>query len=183
MRQRDTIGRRIERLAQRFGLNQSEMAAHLGMPLDSLAKYWRDERSPRADALVKFAAKAVNLNWLVTGNGEMLVPDAFANRVEGVPAPYSVQASNAGLSPIYHLNSELVQRISARLEALALFDDQAPLADRTFVAARAALRLIEDAGGDPATLAHLLDEPEVVDAYLRVEHGLMMATRNQTTRG
>lgn len=178
MSQRDTIGRRIVLLAKRLGFSQVELAAHLGVPVDSLAKQWRDERAPGSEALEKFAAKGVNLNWLVTGEGEMFSTDGQALRAEAVLAPYSLKARDAGLSWIYHLNSDLVQRVSERLEALALFDSQAALADRTYVAARAAMRLIEDAGGDSATLARLLSDSTVVDAYLRVEHGLMLATRN-----
>ncbi len=163
-----SIGDRLKAARSLLKLTQEEMATKSCVSASMYQKYELGSSTPGGDAIAGFVAAGVNANWLLTGEGEMFASDAQAHRAEAVVAPYALQTRNAGLSPIYHLDSDLLLRVSERLGALDLLSDDAPLSDRTFVSARAAMRLIEDAEGDPAMLKSLLLQDDVVDTACKV---------------
>ncbi|MFA7238851.1 MAG: helix-turn-helix transcriptional regulator [Sulfuricellaceae bacterium] len=57
------------------GLNKTAkaMAAETGMPYRTLQGYLRGEREPNPEGMEKISRLGVNLHWLITGEGEMLL--------------------------------------------------------------------------------------------------------------
>lgn len=66
-----------------LGLTQDAFCAKIGMPLSTLKKYEGSHREPGSDALVMIAKAGINVHWLLTGVGAMLVSEAS----EAAPAP------------------------------------------------------------------------------------------------
>ena len=64
------------------------MAEQTGIPLQTFKGYELGHRQPGADALTAIAKTGVNVNWLLTGEGEMRTPQAAAGPA-GVAAPAS----------------------------------------------------------------------------------------------
>lgn len=55
------------------GLKQEEAAARLGLSPSTYQNYERGTRRPDTDGWVAFARAGINTNWLLTGEGEMLL--------------------------------------------------------------------------------------------------------------
>jgi transcriptional regulator with XRE-family HTH domain len=69
------LGERMKRSRQRLGLSQAIAAQQTGIPLVSLKKYEGSKTIPGADVVSQFARLGVNLHWLLTGDGPMLLKD------------------------------------------------------------------------------------------------------------
>lgn len=67
-----SIGDRLKQWRANKYLKQDEASAQLGIPFSTYQKYEMDNRSPGADALEKIARVGININWLLTGEGDML---------------------------------------------------------------------------------------------------------------
>ena len=68
-----TLGSRLKALRQALGKTQAEVSASTGIPLPTWKKYEGSDREPGAEALVAVARTGVNLHWLLTGKGSMLL--------------------------------------------------------------------------------------------------------------
>lgn len=68
----DSIGERIRRFAKAEYKTASHLATALGMAPNQLHAYISSRIEPSSKILAKFAALNCNLNWLITGEGEML---------------------------------------------------------------------------------------------------------------
>lgn len=79
------VANRIKAWRQALGLTQEQFAALASMPKRTLVGYENDEREPGAAALALLARTGVNVNWLLTGEGEMRPALALA---EPAPAAY-----------------------------------------------------------------------------------------------
>lgn len=82
-----TIGERIQVLMKSMGLKQWEFADKFGVSKNSVIRYKTDERDPDAGFLRKLADQNVNINWLLKGEGPMLIPgpwehDSYIQRNE-----------------------------------------------------------------------------------------------------
>jgi transcriptional regulator with XRE-family HTH domain len=65
---------RIKTLRTNLGLSQESFGAKLNIPGHQISKYERGEITPASSALLKLnEAYNVNLNWLLTGTGEMFI--------------------------------------------------------------------------------------------------------------
>lgn len=51
-------------------MTQEEFSAKSGIPLSTLKKYEGSHREPGADRLAQVAAMGINVNWLLTGEGQ-----------------------------------------------------------------------------------------------------------------
>ena len=73
----NTISDRIKTLRTNLGLSQESFGAKLNIPGHQISKYERGEITPASLALLKLnEAYNVNLNWLLTGTGELFIePD------------------------------------------------------------------------------------------------------------
>jgi phage repressor protein C with HTH and peptisase S24 domain len=66
-------GVRFREVARRlFDGNKSELARSLGMKPSSFAKYTNGRRQPGAGILVKLSRMGININWFLSGEGDML---------------------------------------------------------------------------------------------------------------
>ena len=69
-----TIGARLQALRQELGgpsqLTQAQMAKLMGTSLRAYQNYERDERQPQMGHLAALHAQRVNINWLLSGEGE-----------------------------------------------------------------------------------------------------------------
>lgn len=66
-----SIAERLASVVEEQPFTMTAFADHLGIPYRSLQNYLRGEREPSADALRKLNEKwRVNINWLLTGEGE-----------------------------------------------------------------------------------------------------------------
>lgn len=73
-----TLGARLKALRQALDKTQAEMSAATGIPLPTWKKYEGSDREPGAEALVAMARIGVNLHWLLTGKGAMLLASSPA---------------------------------------------------------------------------------------------------------
>lgn len=64
------VGGRIKAWRLSFALTQEQFAALISMPKRTLVGYENNEREPGAASLAALARTGVNLNWLLTGEGE-----------------------------------------------------------------------------------------------------------------
>ncbi len=70
---RRKIGARIREWRKGQKLTQAEAASLLGIPFSTLQKYEMDLRVPGGISIETFIKAGVNANWLLTGEGEMLL--------------------------------------------------------------------------------------------------------------
>lgn len=91
------IAGRLRLLRHRLGFaRRSDMAAHLGLPSSTYSAYEGDAGPPKVEWLLELARRGVNLNWLLTGEGEMLLTahDPVSINPTIIPMP-----ANAGAPP------------------------------------------------------------------------------------
>lgn len=69
------IGERLRLLRARFELSQAEASVKFGIPSGSWKKYETGPSEPGSGALRALSEGGVNVNWLLTGEGEMLLSD------------------------------------------------------------------------------------------------------------
>jgi transcriptional regulator with XRE-family HTH domain len=72
------LGQRLSDARKRLGYDERPVFAEaLRIPLSTLANYERGESAPNADVLAIYHLQfGINLNWLISGKGEMFVADS-----------------------------------------------------------------------------------------------------------
>lgn len=99
------IAERLTYLRGFLGLSQPDAATRYGLPYNTYRKYEHGSSKPGADAIEGFARGGINTNWLLTGEGEMLLADEVSHRTNQQKAQYrapvEVAATMAmtGISP------------------------------------------------------------------------------------
>lgn len=78
------IGERLRLLRGKLELSQAEASVKFGIPSGSWKKYETGPSEPGSGALRALSEGGVNVNWLLTGEGEMLLADQVGN-VDGTP--------------------------------------------------------------------------------------------------
>lgn len=73
---------RLKSARAMLGLKQDEMSAQSGVSYSAYQKYEMGRSLPCADALVGFMQLGINANWLLTGEGPMLLADLQAPSVD-----------------------------------------------------------------------------------------------------
>lgn len=86
--QKQVIGLRIKEARAALLLTQKEFCLMTGMKLPSLRDYELGNRIPGGEAIADLASAKININWLLTGVGEMFLADI----------PYSPSRANTELS-------------------------------------------------------------------------------------
>jgi len=66
-----SVADRIRIWRQALGLTQGQFADRTGIPRRTLIGYENEERFPGGESLTAIAHTGVNMNWLLTGEGEM----------------------------------------------------------------------------------------------------------------
>ena len=76
----------LKKIRQHLGLSVAKFAGKLDIPQRTLTTYERGERTPSWKLFTQLYKKAnVNLNWFVSGEGEMFLPNQnFASEYESV---------------------------------------------------------------------------------------------------
>jgi len=72
------IGNRIKAYRSKFNLTQKDLADEAGIPLPSLRDYELGKRTPGGDAIASLLVVGINANWLLAGEGPMLLADLMA---------------------------------------------------------------------------------------------------------
>lgn len=66
------IGERLEDVADEFfDGNKNELARYLGKDPNSFYKYFKGKRTPGLDIAAQLGRLGVNVNWFITGRGDM----------------------------------------------------------------------------------------------------------------
>lgn len=107
-----SVGERLKQWRRSLGLTQAAFAERVGLHLSVLKKYDAGANIPGGEALAAIAATGCNINWLLTGAGEM---DA-QNPSNTSTCEHSQEAKTRALLA----QVEAVWPLSARL---ALLDD------------------------------------------------------------
>jgi len=69
------IGQRLKKLREELNLSQGKMANLLGVSQSALSKWESGKREIPIGVLIKLKQKFnVNLNWLLSGQGDMFLP-------------------------------------------------------------------------------------------------------------
>lgn len=66
------IHERLKLLRRKMRLNQADMATRMGVSLRAYQTYENNESKPKAEDIARLAGDGIDLNWLLTGEGEML---------------------------------------------------------------------------------------------------------------
>jgi transcriptional regulator with XRE-family HTH domain len=69
------ISDRLKAARGALGLKQDELSAQSGVSYSAYQKYEIGRSAPGADAIEGFVRAGINANWLLTGEGPMLVAD------------------------------------------------------------------------------------------------------------
>lgn len=84
----NSIAVRLRELRRRIGFTRrADMASHLGLPNSTYSAYEGDAGPPKVEWLVELARRGVNLNWLLTGDGEMMLPPHAVPPPPPLPEP------------------------------------------------------------------------------------------------
>ena len=71
----EILTKNTKSVRQYFNLSIARFAAEIDVPAMTLTSYERGERTPSAKFFVQLHKKGINLNWLVSGVGNMFVND------------------------------------------------------------------------------------------------------------
>lgn len=71
----DNIGPRMKAARTALHLTQQELGEIAGVPLNTIKKYEGSHSVPGGDALAGYLRAGVNVNWLLNGQGPMLLKD------------------------------------------------------------------------------------------------------------
>lgn len=74
---REGVGRRLREARELLGATQKDLGARIGMPVPSLRDYELGKTIPGGEAIEGFIRAGINANWLLTGEGEMLLKDSM----------------------------------------------------------------------------------------------------------
>ncbi|MBC7908372.1 MAG: helix-turn-helix transcriptional regulator [Rhodospirillaceae bacterium] len=111
----ETVGARMRRL--RGTVSQDEYAAQLGVHKETIGKYERDKILPGADVLTRLRQdKQVDINWLLTGQGDRDVPARTSSA--DIDADALAGALTAVEELLHQRQAALTQDKKAKLVAL-----------------------------------------------------------------
>ncbi len=73
-----SIGQRLSAIRAYFGLSQEAMSQRFGLGTGGWKRLEKAGRAPRDDALAVFVESGIDLNWLITGQGDMMQKKSLA---------------------------------------------------------------------------------------------------------
>ncbi|WP_040977409.1 helix-turn-helix domain-containing protein [Necropsobacter massiliensis] len=115
-----SINNRVCLIIEHFGDSITKFSERSGINYRSVQNYMRGEREPNAEAFLKFAQLGININWLLTGQGEMFIG--------GTPESTLTQKEQTLLEDYRESNEQGKEAIektaSALAEAKALADSK-----------------------------------------------------------
>lgn len=95
-----TIPGRLKAARAEIGLSQKEMAAQSGVSARGYQGYEDGRSLPGAEAIAGFVRLGINANWLLTGDGSMLLsgPQASIGAPDAARLRLAIEAAEEGLS-------------------------------------------------------------------------------------
>lgn len=95
-----SIGGRLKVWREAASLKQAEAASAVGLSGSTYQNYERDVRAPNTEGWEAFVRAGINANWLLTGEGPMLLADlkASAGVLDTARLHLALQAVEEGLS-------------------------------------------------------------------------------------
>lgn len=95
------ISQRLRLARVGLGFGQAEAASKFGIPISTYRKYESGPSEPGADAVAGISRAGINANWLLTGEGQMLL-----NQVSGTRTEYQVDLDKDYVSiPLYDVHA------------------------------------------------------------------------------
>lgn len=73
-----TLAQRLKLARKTLGLGQAEGASKFGIPISTYRKYESGPSEPGSDAIAGISCAGINANWLLTGEGMMLLAEQQA---------------------------------------------------------------------------------------------------------
>jgi phage repressor protein C with HTH and peptisase S24 domain len=118
-----SISERIKLFRSSNGLKQEELAAISGIPLDSLRKYEGAKSDPGAKAIEGLTRAGINANWLLTGEGPMLLQIGAALGL----------ALKAGVTGASISVDKLLEELAVSPEQMRTYQDGSCIPERAFL--------------------------------------------------
>ena len=106
-----SINGRVCLINEHFGGSITKFSERSGINYRSVQNYMRGDREPNSDAYLKFAQLGININWLLTGDGEMFIG--------GTPESILTQQEQALLEDYRESNEQGKEAIEKTASALA----------------------------------------------------------------
>lgn len=106
-----SIDNRICLIIEHFGRSITNFSERSGINYRSVQNYMRGDREPNSDAYLKFAQLGININWLLTGDGEMFI--------DGTPKSTLTQQEQTLLKDYRESNEQGKEAIEKTASALA----------------------------------------------------------------
>jgi phage repressor protein C with HTH and peptisase S24 domain len=70
-----TIAERLRYVREKMGIGQADASSKFGIPVSTYRKYETGPSEPGSDAIAGISRAGINANWLLTGEGVMLLSD------------------------------------------------------------------------------------------------------------
>ena len=113
------VGDRLKQARAACGLTQKGFCEVIGMPMPSLRDYELGKRIPGGDAITSMIRAGINANWLLTGEGPMLLADLVPPVVKPVARKINVDALEAIIEGALKMSPRLsASRIAAHSAGL-----------------------------------------------------------------
>jgi len=78
-----SISKRLRFVRESLGIGQADASSKFGIPASTYRKYESGPSEPGSDALAGIARTGINVNWLLTGDGAMLLSDIKPQSTSG----------------------------------------------------------------------------------------------------
>ena len=107
-----TIAERLRYVREKMGIGQADASSKFGIPVSTYRKYETGPSEPGSDAIAGISRAGINANWLLTGEGAMLLSDDQARpALPAVQSEYSRASDHvAFMPPIPHPGFVFVPR-------------------------------------------------------------------------
>lgn len=106
----DMISERIKEARLALKLSQPEASAKSGIPIGSLRKYEQGSSQPGADSMLGLVRLGINANWLLTGEGPMLLADLVAPAPAAPSRPVAPRINVDALAHAYAVTLQTAPR-------------------------------------------------------------------------
>jgi transcriptional regulator with XRE-family HTH domain len=121
------LSERIKAARAALGLKQEEVVSKSGIPIGSLRKYEGGHSAPGADAIAGLVRLGINSNWLLTGEGQMLLSVSAAPPALSKSEPPATMVINEEILAIIMLAGEHARpgtsRAELAVEAMRMYAD------------------------------------------------------------
>lgn len=89
---KQVIALRLKQARTKLGHTQKSFFEEFGMPVASLKNYEGAKQIPGGEAIALFSCAGINANWLLTGEGPMLLADMVQQAPSGINVDALVHA-------------------------------------------------------------------------------------------